>query len=135
MYRLCFIDAVVLLWRENVSALIAEASLAHELNNGQKEDGINAEGDQVVELSEHVQKLGRAIGAVRPVEGADMQLVDDKVAEIGGLIPILTPGIACRIYDHAFTAGVRGCLCQFTCVRIPLPADIGQFPVSPKLVP
>src|SRR5581483_11567500 len=94
---------VARLRREIIDAIIAQAEMRLEFLDRQQLQGVDAETAQIVELENEIEVGPVARGAdvlailvLRP-EGADVELVDDEIAEIGRLPAAIMPGIGARI--------------------------------------
>ena len=106
------VDAVVHLRREDVGAVVAEAPLAGELDDGQRLEGVDAEVGEVLDPVERVQELRHApgpavaAGVVAREEPADVELVDDEVVERRRPEACVVPRVRARVAHDAVAVGV-----------------------------
>ncbi len=111
---------VVVLRGEVIGAVVAEAELGLELDDGQELQRGDAKVAEVGQARDDVEELAGLLSALRGPEGADVKLVDDEVMELRRAPRGIVPGITARVAREAVWIGPGGLITQFAGVGVAL---------------
>ena len=111
---------VVVLRGEVIGAVVAEAELCLEFNNGQELEGGDAEVAEVGQACNDVEELAGLLSTLRGPEGTDVKLVDDEVVELRRAPRGIVPGVTARVARKAVGIGPGGLIAEFARVGVAL---------------
>ena len=103
-------SAVAALDGEEVAGIVAPTVATVEFIDRHKQDAVHAHVLEMIELVDGIEQSGRlAIGRIRIVKGARVQLVDDQIVEAGGRLPFSggAPVEGGGVVDDAVAVGSR----------------------------